>query len=273
MSSQFPKIGFVFRTTPYSTKPVQDRDLLVKIMRSTKVAAETIVLDSTNIGLKIPCSDYTRDFDVVCSMSRDPAMLSLLSAYEILGVSVLNSIRSVWIANNKPSIFTLISKGGVPVPSTEFKYGVSGTRNSNLVLKGHRGDFRVFSKTTILKGKWDLYQVEPNTLNIIQDFVKAKLEIKAYVIGKEVFLKNVRNRRYSSSLRSVSEQLLSDIKDAVVRVGMLSRLEIYNVDILVNDCQFCIVDINDFPSFQGIAGAPEKISNYLIQKMTCCNGG
>lgn len=211
-------------------------------------------------------------------MSRDPIILSFLSMYETFGIPVVNPTRSVWITNSKPSIFAIMAKRGIPTLPTQFVYGISKAVNLNKllkgrkVLKGQRSDFKIFSKTVSFNKKWGFHQLDSNALNIIQDFVKPDSEIKVYVIGRQTFLKDIKNPCCSpSSKKILSGKLLSEIKKSAIQIGRLSGLEIYNVDILIKDSQFYIVDVNDFPSFKKIPKAAGKISDYLIQKVAYHN--
>lgn len=273
MGSQYPRIGFVFRTKKYCTDPTGDTKLLKDIIRLVRGKAQPIIIDLNAVSLEVPHFNHEKKFNIICSMSRDPIILSLLSMYEIFGIPVINSARSVWLTNNTPSIFALIAKEGIPIPSTNFIYNVSKIANSNKLLKKHKvlirrdGGLKTFSKTDSLSKKLTFHQLESNVLNIIQEFIKADFEIKVGVIGRQVFLKNIKNSCCSSPFKKIlCRKLLSKIEESVIQIGKLSGLEIYNVDILIKDSQFYIVDINDFPSFEGIAKAAVKISSYIMQK-------
>lgn len=273
MSSQSPRIGFVFRTKKYCKKPTQDTRLLKDIIHLVKGKVQPIIIDLNAVSLEVPHFNHEKKFNIICSMSRDPIILSLLSVYEIFGTPVINSVRSVWISNNIPSIFALIAKEGIPTPSTNFIYSVSKIADSNKLLKKHKvlkrrgSGLKTFSKTDSLSKKLTFHQLDSNGLNVIQEFIKADLEIKAYVIGRQVFLKNIKNSCCSSPFKKIlCRKLLSKIEESAIQIGKLSGLEIFNVDILIKDSQFYVVDINDFPSFEGIAKAAEKISSYIMQK-------
>jgi glutathione synthase/RimK-type ligase-like ATP-grasp enzyme len=84
---------------------------------------------------------------------------------------------------------------------------------------------------------------------------------KAYVVGQHVVV----GRRFEDCGRVVIEPVAmsAGVIDTIMRVGRAFAMSVYGIDFFHRDGQAVILDVNDFPSFRGVADASRRIVEFV----------
>ncbi|MDX8355654.1 hypothetical protein [Cognatiyoonia sp. IB215182] len=89
---------------------------------------------------------------------------------------------------------------------------------------------------------------------------------KLYVAGDQVFglLKPWPRRDDAPTLQF---EPTNEMAALALKVGQAVGSEIYGVDLVGKGDVFSIVDVNPFPGFRGVAGAPQAIARYIANRV------
>ncbi len=254
---------------------MKDNSILWKVITNLKKIGKIVIINPNKFYISLMNNRSFKEFDIICSMSRDPIILSLLSIHESFGTTVINPTDSVWIANNRVALLALLYKEGIQIPKTIFIYNGNRSINSlhrdgemfelmkGKIVKVQRRDFKMSSVDFNSIDKLNLLLLKKDIIHIIQDFIKFDIEIKVYVIGKKIYFKK---HFYLKKNKNINIRVMDCIKENILKIGELTGLEIYNADVLVKGKEYFIIDINDFPSFEEVIRADLKISDYIISK-------
>jgi ribosomal protein S6--L-glutamate ligase len=60
--------------------------------------------------------------------------------------------------------------------------------------------------------------------------------------------------------------LSPEVRRAALACGRVLGLELYGVDVLRAGERFCVVDVNAFPGYKGVAEAPRQLAAYLLAR-------
>lgn len=116
-----------------------------------------------------------------------------------------------------------------------------------------------------LKHPVDLDEVDWAEPPLVQAEARGR-ELKTYAIGSEVFAFTKQTQR--GSYLEVGEPVALNEGTAwlVRRIGKLLGLCLYGVDILETESGPLVLDVNPFPGFRGIPGAPERIAELILAR-------
>lgn len=260
------KLGFIKRSSRCATSILKDMSLFKRILLKIKEkGVQAIILDLKKEDLSI--DDFSTDLDGLCSMARDPLILSLLSVYKVHGIPIVNDPFSVKKCMDRAFFNAILAKGGFQIPTTHICSNLKSHFNGRLVLKevllcrGVRGKGVILTSDSLPSKK-----PKRKSPVIVQEFLDASLGIKAYVIGGDVYLKRMQLTKKCDNISiNLTSPERSNIKETCIKCGELLSIDIFNVEFLRTVEGFFIVDVNDFPSFSNIPDAEERIANYLLR--------
>lgn len=215
----------------------------------------------------------TYDAYVLKTVSDGPG-LSILQAAEAVGIPTINHSRAICLVRDKTIATAFANAEGLPVPRTYFiahpgLLKAIPKKDYPLVIKpangsSCRGIYRVNSPADLAK----LEIVRSNCCFLLaQQYVENNgYDIKLYVIGKNVYAvagKSPLHPEVEVEPRLVPLRL--EWRKLALRVGEISGLDIYGLDVLETSHGPVVVDINDFPSFGHVPQAVSLISSYILR--------
>lgn len=207
---------------------------------------------------------------VVVHRGLDPEALGLIEELHLAGSVLVNPYPGVLRLADRVAMLRALD--GLPVPPTRIVStwpevaAAAGDRRS--VVKSAGGPGRGAS---ILVGTADELRTDPGLSPpyLVQDYVVAgEVDHKLYVIGDQV-----RGLRKPSPLVAghttcgtafTPDEALADLARQV-RARM--QLDLLGVDVLVSEDGPVIVDVNDFPGYRGVEGAPHLVAHHLQARL------
>ncbi len=215
----------------------------------------------------------TYDAYVLKTVSDGPG-LSILQAAEAVGIPTINPSWAIYLVRNKTIATAFANAQGLPVPRTYFIANPDllkaiPEKDYPLVVKptngsSCRGIYRLNSPADLAK----LEIVRSNSCFLLaQQYVENDgYDIKLYVIGKDVYA--VAGKSPLHPEVAVEPKLIPlklEWRKLALRVGKISGLDIYGLDVLQTSNGPVVVDINDFPSFGQVPQAVNLISSYILR--------
>jgi ribosomal protein S6--L-glutamate ligase len=206
--------------------------------------------------------------DVYVLKSDTELSLSLAMSLERLGARVLNRAAASLRAKDKILAAATLARAGLPAPrSVAAAEPAQLTEHLGpLILKPHRGyhgaGVAVATSPEELPGR-DAY---PEVV-LAQDYLaRARLDLKVFVIGDEVF--GVRKAFAGDSFLRAGEPttLTPEVEDIARRCGHAFGLELYGLDIAEDpERGLQIIDVNYFPGYRGVPDAARKIADHITR--------
>ncbi|WTW98287.1 alpha-L-glutamate ligase [Streptomycetaceae bacterium NBC_01309] len=211
--------------------------------------------------------------DLLLLKSRTPHALLLGRRAEAVGIPVLNTVDATAACLDRVEMAQRAVRAGLPFPAT---YALE--RVADLVVGG-----RVILKTrhshrdepTPVAGTVDELTSNaegwPDVPLVAQEFADGDgWDHKFWVIGERLFAGLRRppltpEGRGTKRTVPVAEAAVPETWRSLVRaVGPVFGLRIYGVDIVATRRGPLIVDVNAFPGFRGLAGAPEALAELTL---------
>jgi len=228
--------------------------------------------DATVAGLGEPGG---RPYDawVLKTVSEGPG-LSLLEAAAATGVATINDVRAIRRVRDKAVAAAWARVHGLPSPTTWF---VTHRRlleqipqsEYPLVVKpanGSRGrDVRLLLRRAEIDDL-DLGDTGDCFL-LAQRFVPNNgWDVKLYNTGSGIHAvrrPSPLGRRVGAPDRPI--RVTEELRRLALEVGRLYGLDIYGVDVIGTERGWMVVDVNDFPSFGQIPGAPAVVAESILR--------
>lgn len=257
------RIGFVFRSRRFARKFQTDKLLLQNVVVQSEKYARVEILNRRKLVMSL--NDRTINYDLICSMSRDPELLQILSVHEEKGIRVVNKTRSLFTLLNNGLLNVQLSKGGIDVPPMyTIANGELPTRYP-VILKPFSKLNVSFGNIKIVRSSADF--LDSNVLAIAQELLVPEILLKSYVIGQRVLsIRKIANVFGDRKTHDLDPEESKQIELISLKCGKILGLEIYNVEILRARGRHYVIDVNDFPSFEGVSAAPESIAKFLLNK-------
>ena len=212
--------------------------------------------------------------DLYVLKAKTPLTLSLAGALALGGAVVVNSVRSCTLARDKIAATTLLAGCGVPVPPSwatgRATHLLPLLEEGPLWLKPHRGSQGVGVRRVDTSAGLDGPEVPtdpfglPWPLFAQREVPSGGHDLKVYVVGQRLW---AITRPFPA--RSLQDKLGTpavlppEVRRAALACGRALGLELYGVDVLVAGGRFCVVDVNAFPGYKGVAEAPRQLAAYL----------
>lgn len=245
-------------------------------------------LKAEGISLTTVCEDDLEkakplSFDIILSMARSEKALGILSACEVVGIRLINSVKA---CRNcfRENMNTLLRQSGILNP----RFIISDTRKGKTysgfnfsIAEGvwvKRADFQTETKDDVVFCK-DLTSLNRAVEGLNQRGIE-KVLICEHIVGRLVklyrisgtpfceyfipsedkFGGNLQQTTYTPDLDRAKLVSLSD------KVAKVLDLEVFGMDIIENEKGECyIIDVNDFPSFSNYSQqAAKNICNKIL---------
>jgi ribosomal protein S6--L-glutamate ligase len=215
--------------------------------------------------------DGLRARDYVVARSRHPLATALLQEAEALGARICDRWSSVLRVRDKVSSTLALVKKGLPVPPTFLAHRPEDLRRVPasifpLVLKPAYGD----------KERGVQMVQDPDELGSVSwgdDFVLAQhyieaggFDLKLYVAGETVWAIRRRSPLLPGPDQPLPVPVTPVFHDLVRGCREEFGLSLFGLDVLESTKGPVIVDVNEFPNFTGIDGAPAAIGRLLLQE-------
>jgi ribosomal protein S6--L-glutamate ligase len=240
-------------------------DISVRIVRANDVVAR--------VGVD-PWTELSQG-DVVVARTRNSFGLALLRAAERPGVTVLPGWQSVTHVRNKGRAMETLAERGIPMPRTVLGEGPAALKRLPahefpLLLKPHLGDNS--SGIVLVRHPLELDDLSwPDGLVVAQEYVDSgSIDLKLYGVGEQLWAVR-RPSPLGGAGHPVSPPELVELTPALVRIAGACReafqLELYGVDVLDSPRGPLVVDVNEFPNYTGVAGAPRAIAELVRSRL------
>ncbi len=204
------------------------------------------------------------DIVILKTYHHDLRVIAKAREFEAAGKRVINSTRAIEAVADRVRTDEMLKQASLPVPPHILTKAnvdkipppyVRKPRNNFL----HRISFvQTLSEITFDPAYY--YQaLVPN------DGVDRKL----YVIGTKVFLitrPSTHVQDFTQKLREKRDLLATPEQwhQWAIKVGTLTGLEVYGVDLVGQANDFYIIDINPFPGFMGLPDAPRLLRDLIL---------
>ncbi len=210
------------------------------------------------------------DGDVVLCRSRHPLALALLKEAEARRARSLNRWSAVIKSRNKVRAILALARRGLPVPPTYVAHAPADLRHVPdehypLILKPFQGDNAAgiviaADRTELQSIGWD------DPLVLAQPFVETGgMDLKIYKAGDCVWATYRRSPLSDRPMQQGSAAVTPALRALAEACGEAFGLDLLGVDVLESAQGLVVVDVNDFPNYTGIAGAPEVIGELALQ--------
>lgn len=223
---------------------------------------------------------HLHEDDLVVPRTRDPFALALLCRAELDGVRAVNSWTAVQAVRDKSHASFVLAEAGIPTPATyltdrPLSLAALPAEAWPILLKpvcgdNGRGIVRVESVADLDRLDWREDMV------LAQHYVDvAGIDLKLYGAGETVW-----------AVRRPSPLVASAHADAAVPVRLTAELralartcqdafglELYGIDVLPSESGPLVVDVNDFPNYTGVPGAPDSIAAVLESRLATVEEG
>jgi ribosomal protein S6--L-glutamate ligase len=229
------------------------------------VIAEEVVTQPESLG---------STHDLYIMKSNTELSLSLAGILHTQGARMLNPYMSCITTQDKIVASQLLHAAGVPVPSSWVTRNLTLlwhiVEQTPLVIKPHRGHRGAGMR--LVQNANELALIPPpRTPVLIQKFVQGNGEdLKIYVVNEEVFA--VRKRvsplgfipqREMPSQPGEPCEVSSELRDIALRCGRILGLGLYGLDVIETSEGPFVVDVDSFPSYQGVPNIAPLIADYI----------
>ena len=205
--------------------------------------------------------------DLYVLKSDTELALSLALSFERLGARVLNRASSSLLAKDKILAAATLARAGLPAPrslAAALPTQLSSHLLEPLILKPHRGYHGAGVAVVTVPDDLPGPEAYPEVVFAQAYLAEARLDLKVFVIGDEVF--GVRKAFAGDSFLRAGEptRLSPEIEDMARRCGQAFGLGLYGLDV-AEDAERGpqIIDVNYFPGYRGVPDAARKIANHI----------
>jgi ribosomal protein S6--L-glutamate ligase len=208
--------------------------------------------------------------DVVVARTRHPYGLALLQIAEALGARTLDSWSAISAVRNKVRSTAALARRGIPIPPTFLAHRPAELERVPaaaypLILKPVLGDnargLRVVTEPA------ELAEIEwTDGLVLAQSYLDAGgVDLKVYVAGNAIWAV----RRPSPLVEATAEPVRAHVTTTLRRLAdgcrAEFRLNLFGLDVLERPDGPVVVDVNEFPNYTGLDGAPAEIGRVLSE--------
>ena len=251
-------------------KPPQRSPVIPDVIDRLRARGATVRVDVGEADRPLP--ERLADADVVALRGLSQQTLTAVAEVETRGLRCCNSARSTLLTTDRSAVQQRLADAGIPVPTATTVADADQARawaaGRAVVLKVNRLGGGVGRRIT----RWhDPDTGEPPALPgpyLVQLWVPSDaVDRKLYVVGSEVtgLLKPwTDERRRPGSVFDPTARL----REIAGAVGRALELRIYGVDVVEGADGPVVVDVNAFPSCNGVPGAAGAIADTLLAHLT-----
>jgi ribosomal protein S6--L-glutamate ligase len=245
---------------------------------------ERLRADGARVDLLVPedapldCADLAGEpgHDLYVLKAKTALTLGIAGAMTAAGARVANTFAASSLTRDKLASTAVLAGSGVPVPPS-FATGQADLLRQMfgggpLWLKPPRGSQGAGVRR--LASAADLSRTDaaltldahalPVPLFAQSEVPSGGSDLKVYVVGDQLWaIKRPFPALTLAEKLGEPARVSPPIRDAALACGAALGLELYGVDFLVAGDEFFVVDVNAFPGYKGIPGAPAAIADYL----------
>ncbi len=249
------------RRTPDVPSPI-----MVQAVQGLVAAGHQVELARCD-RLAVPVDRLVPEHDLYVLKSHTPFALGLAAVLHRQGARWVNPYPACALVADKARAARLLEAGGVPVPRTwavgdlEAVRGLLGA--GPLIVKPARGLHG--AGVRLVRRPSDLDDVPPLTEPaVVQQLVPGTgVDLKLYVAGDEVFGTRKAFAPDSYARPGGTARVDDDLRRLALRVGEVTGLGLYGLDVIESPDGPFVVDVNYFPGYRGHAGAGAAVARYL----------
>jgi ribosomal protein S6--L-glutamate ligase len=226
--------------------------------------------------------ELDRPADVYLLKSRSPAALELGTQLADRGAIVINHPSATALCLDRAAMADRLQAAGLPQPSTtaftrlaDVPAGGNGLRFPVMVKSRHsrRGD--LVAKLSRPADVLPLAREWEDEPVVLQEFTPGSgYDLKLWAIGDDLHAARRRSPLETGATGAAKRNLpleggiAEQLEDIGRAVGHAFSLHLYGVDVIMSPDGPTIVDVNAFPGFRGVDGAPERLAALVERSAT-----
>lgn len=185
------------------------------------------------------------------------------------GARIINPVPAVTLMKDKYSATAALLPAGVPLPRTWMAESPAqlseALETGPIVVKPYFGSQG--RGVHIVRTQAELDAIPDDFgITFAQSYYESDgRDHKIYRIGDELF--GVRRvwpaKTYEDKLGEPFE-VTGEMRDVTLRCGDAFGVDLYGLDVIMNDDKPWVVDINTFPGFKGVPDAGRRLGDYVI---------
>lgn len=254
--------------------------LLGKPPKATSLFPELFKLlgaDGLRVSVHLPHQNpelppHLAGADLIVHRGLNPTALALVQVLADAGVPLCNTLGATELTHDRLQLAARLRDAHVPVPLTTTAASWAEAKEAATTLSviktvggaDGRGEHVVAGTHADLPAAAPFggpYLVQPFILN-------EGFDRKLYVAGRAVrgLLKPSPLAR-GHTTRGAPFEPDAALIEVARRVGDMSGLELYGVDVLLGEAGPVVVDVNPFPGFRNVEDAPRLIAEHLLRRV------
>lgn len=266
------RIVAIRRAGRYSPNSIEkDAAILDDVSRMLASRGLTVVAESED-----GCSESPRAYhNIYISMGRNPKTLEFLKEQERHGAVVVNSSESVGLCCQRAKLNDALRQHGIPIPNDGMGEKGCWLKRGDGVAETE-GDIRFVSCVSEMEETVELMKANGATCIVAQEHVEGDL-VKFYGVRGENFFKTYYPgddglTKFGDERRNGKPQHYAydagSLRHTAEKAATATGLDVYGGDCIIRpDGSFCIIDLNDWPSFSRCrAEAAEAIARLVERK-------
>ncbi len=218
--------------------------------------------------LEIGNARWLEGVDVIVARGRSTSLLTRLAVAEAAGVPTLNGRTAIAAVADKPHLITRLHAAGIAVPRSWIGTIEQVRRKIPaaafpLMLRPVFGDTCREVAVDTLPAFPGVPWNEPSAI-AQQRLPEHTREVTLYVIGDRVWAvrRNATERREANAVMSLP--VTQAWRDLALRCGELFGLQLYGVDCINSRGTLQVIDVSDFPDYDGVAEAHLLLARHVI---------
>ena len=207
--------------------------------------------------------------DLVVQRGLRSAVLAELEAIEQAGVRFCNSVAASRLVRDRDRLTRHLAAAGLPVPEAlrvaDWRAARAAAGGRDVVLKAIDGGHGRGAGVVFVRGHdWPCQVLLEGPLLVEPRIPNDGFDRKLYIAGDACrgLLKRWPRDPTTPAAPFTPDAALANLAR---RVGASVGLEVFGVDVVLGAAGPVIVDVNLFPSFDGIADAPRLIGAHLLR--------
>lgn len=240
--------------------------ILVEAVRGLVAAGHEVELARCD-RITVPVDRLVPDHDLYVLKSHTPFALGLAAVLHRQGARWVNPYPACALVADKARAARLLEAGGIPVPRTWAVGDLAAVRSllghGPLIVKPARGLHG--AGVRLVRRTGDLDDVPPLTEPaVVQQLVPGTgVDLKLYVAGDEVFGTRKAFAPDSYARPGGTARIDDDLRRLALRVGEVTGLGLYGLDVIESPDGPFVVDVNYFPGYRGHPAAGAAVARYL----------
>lgn len=215
----------------------------------------------------VRCDRLRPQHDLYILKSHTELSLSLAEILHSQGAAMLNPYASCIAVQDKIAASRRLCAANIPTPrcwvTEDFSLLKPLVARRPLIIKPYRGHRGV--GVQIVREPDDLERLpKPSTPVLIQEYIPGNgLDVKVYVVGKEVFAVSKPFSPLSFTQSGRPYPVAPELRAIALRCGEVFGLGLYGLDVIESPAGPVVVDLNYFPGYKGVPDVAPLIADYI----------